>query len=221
MMKTKRDVNAKAETGKAIDWDAVRERLAAAQAESQDVDAISPETMERIWARRAAALARVPDAEEVGVQLQLVPLRLGREVYGINVLYVFDIRPVERITRVPRVPAWIAGVVNLRGRILSVIDLCRFLDLPTSDAAQTVGGQDRCLVLVETPEMELALLADSVLPLENLLATRITQSATAVRGIRAEYVLGVADCADGAPMVVLDLPAILRDKNLIVHEEIV
>ena len=57
-------------------------------------------------------------------------IRLGREVYGLETDYVFDIRPLESITHVPRVPDWVAGVVNLRGRIISVLDLQRFLGLP-------------------------------------------------------------------------------------------
>ncbi len=185
-------------------------------------DAVPSERLEQIWAHRAEQLAQVVAQESEGEQIELALVRLGREVYGLDVQYVFDIRPVEphSLTRVPRTPEWVAGVVNLRGRILSVIDLQRFLGLlPVENADQSTAT--RCLVVVETPEMALALLADEALPMETVPALRIQDATSTVRGIRPEYMRGIAERQGGDPMVILDLPALLADKQLIVHEEIV
>ncbi len=184
--------------------------------------------MEQVWARRAEHLAQVPAQPDEGEQIQLVLLRLGREVYGLGVQYVFDIRPVEpkSVTRVPRVPDWVAGVMNLRGRIFSVVDLARFLGLAHQEAsvpkdhALPEDSPARYLAVVETPDIELALLADEVLPLEEISVGQIQEATTIVRGIRPDYVRGVAGLTSGDSLVVLDLPALLADKQLIVHEEI-
>lgn len=206
----------------AFDWDSIRQRIASASAALEKSEETAPEVMEQVWARRAERLAQAPVKRDEGEQIQLILLRLGREVYGLDVQHVFDIRPVEpqSVTRVPRVPEWVAGVVNLRGRVFSMVDLQRFLGLERTDSADD-GGTTRNLVVVETPDMELALLADQVLPMETVSVSQIQEATGVVRGIRAEYLRGIAERSSGGSIVILDLPALLADKQLIVHEEIV
>ncbi len=199
------------------------------------------EALAQVWSRRAAQLARVVEEQEQGEQVELAMVRLGREIYGLDVQYLFEIRPLDHLTRVPRVPDWIAGVVNLRGRIVSALDLSRFLGL-TNPEKLTSGEPARShLVVVEIPEMELGLLVDEVLSIETIPAGQIQEASTAIRGIQADYVRGMlvspeshtfqkAETASGtngdqgemnhALIVVLDLPRLLSDKRLIIHEEI-
>ena len=222
-----------------FDWQSVRERIAAANASLTGSDEISPELLHKIWARRAAQLAEVPPQEDESEHIQLVLFRLGREIYGVNAQHVFDIRPAELITHVPRVPDWVTGVVNLRGRVLSVVDLRRFFGLPRADSADgrhpdEVNGSEPVeetyhLMVIETPNMEVALLTDEVLTIEALPTSQVRDTAGTVRGLRPEYVRGVvtrengdADASkDSAMLVVLNLPALLGDERLIIHEEVV
>jgi purine-binding chemotaxis protein CheW len=210
----------------AFDWEDIHQRIAAASAALERSDETVAEVMAQVWARRAERLARVSTESDKDEQVQLVMLRLGREVYGVDVQYVFDIRLLEALTHVPRVPDWMAGVVNLRGRIFSVVDLARFLGLAHQEATMSKGhalSEDqpvRYLVVVETPDMELAFLADEVLPMEEISLGQIQEVTTTVGGIRPDYVRGVAGRKSGNSLVVLDLPALLADKQLIVHEEI-
>jgi len=208
-----------------FDWENVRQRLAAVSAALAGLDETAPEVVQRIWARRAAQLARVPVQEEEGERMELVLVRLGREVYGLDAEFVLDIRPAGQITRVPRVPDWVAGVVNLRGRILSVLDLSRFFGLPQEVEREAISPY---LVVVETPAMELALLVDDVLAVEALPASQVQGASDTLWGIRPEYVRGVAERRDrnipadeASSLVVLDLPALLADERLIVDEEMV
>jgi chemotaxis signal transduction protein len=135
-----------------FDWEAVHQRLAKVNAALEALGGASADVgesaMRQIWARRAAVLAEGPPEDDDGEQIELVVMRLGEELYALEARFVFDIRPFERITSVPRTPSWIAGVVNHRGRILSVIDLRRFFDLPETEdedievtpRASTSGG---------------------------------------------------------------------------------
>ncbi|MEE8391580.1 MAG: chemotaxis protein CheW, partial [Anaerolineae bacterium] len=179
-----------------------------------------------------ADLAQVPVGEGTGEQIKLVLIRLGREIYGLDARYVYTVKPADFITHVPRVPEWVAGVVNLRGRILSVVDLRRFFGLPPAEADQYDGSENESvpsLVVVETPDMEVALLTDDVLTVESVSASQIQDTTGTVRGLRPEYVQGVARCkssdgdgeGDDIMVVVLDPVALLADERLIVHEEIV
>ena len=82
------------------------------------------------------------------------------------------------------------------------------------------------LVVVETPAMETALLVDEVLPIEVVPASRIDEASGSVRGVRSEYVRGIASGqqlhhdASGRSLVILDLLALLGDGRLIVYDEL-
>jgi purine-binding chemotaxis protein CheW len=204
-----------------FDWDGTHQPVVDVNALLAGQENSATDNLLELWARRAAKLAQAPPEEESGEQISLVLVRLGREIYGLDARHVWSIKPLEQITRVPRVPNWVAGVVNLRGRIYSVIDLRRFFGLPASQDGAGVPS----LIVVETPEMELGLLVDEVLGVEATPLGRIQEAEGTVRGLRPEYVLGVTeyrgrDGTRSAHMVVLDLPTLLADERLVIHEEV-
>ncbi len=238
----------------AVDWEDVRQRIAAAGQALAGMNANAPGVYEQILARRAAQLARAQVREDVGEQVEMVLFWLGSEVYAVEAQYVFDIRRAEHITRVPRVPEWVAGVVNLRGRILSVLDVQRFLGLPRHERRWSDDLTSLYLIVVETPTMETSLLVDDVLAVEALPVRKIQEASGVIRSIRPEYLRGVfvrQAAAENAPsgpeqmspierggkaegsiktsphdgegvlVVILNLPVLLADKHLMVHEEIV
>jgi len=170
----------------------------------------------QVWARRAAELARVPPRRQEGEQMNLLVFCLGRETYSFEARYASDIRPASSITRVPRVPAYVAGVTHLRGRILSVLDLARFLGL----AGRQKGEEhpQRHLLVAQQPGMQLALLVDEVLAVQSFALNDVRPAGDTLPGLPAEYVRGVIE---GPALVVLDLPALLADERLIVREEMV
>lgn len=209
----------KPESNQSFDWEDLRQQFAAVDAPSVGLDTVPLEVMQQIWARRAAQLAQVPAEEEQGRQIELVLVLLGSEVYGFEALYVSNIRPVEQITRVPRVPGWVVGVTNLRGRILSVIDLPCFFGLP-----QAEDDGSGILVVVGGGEMELALLVDQVLVVEAIPVNSVYDPGDIIRGIPSEYVQGVAEwrgkAGDDSLLVIIDLSALLSDERLIVREDV-
>ncbi len=203
-----------------FDWDAMRRRVSDASQALDGMGEMPPEALEQIWAQRAAKLARVPDSDEDGERMDLVLIQLGREIYGLDARYVWEIKPMGEITSVPRVPRWVTGVVNRRGRIFSVINLQRFFDLPAVESDQPPQ-----LLVVETPEMEVALQADHVLAIESVPVSRIEDAPSTVRSLPPEFVLGITryeSTTEGGRslVVVLDLPALLADERLVVHEEV-
>lgn len=186
---------------------------------------VLPEDMQRIWARRAAELARPLVRQDESDWFDVVIVRLGQELYGLEARYILDIRLAEHITPVPRVPDWVRGVVNVRGHILSVVDIQRFLGLPCLEA-DAAGGL--YLIVVETAETSLALLVDDVLAVDALPASLLQDPANLIRGLHPEQVRGLYRRSDRIPatpggdglLVVLDLPALLADRRMIIHEEV-
>ena len=206
-----------------FNWADVRQRIARASAALTDSQMTSPEALAQLFARRAEQLAQATLEQDHGEQINLVLVQLGHEVYSLDAQYVAEMRPLERLTRVPRVPAWVAGVINWRGNVLSVIDLQRLWDLPRLERAAGDEAAAPYLVVVGVGEMFVALLVDAVLAVEALPISRVHDATGTVRGLRAEYVQGIAERGgeSGAALVILNLPAVLTDKQFIIHEEIV
>jgi purine-binding chemotaxis protein CheW len=209
-----------------IDWDMMRQRIAAAHESVQKDNDIAPEVLQQAWSKRASSLAAVRVEEEEGNIIELVLVQLGREIYGFDVQHVFDIRAARQVTRVPRTPAWVAGVANVRGRILSAVDLAGFLGLRRSEVSAKDGAasglQKQFLIVVETPGMEAALLVDNVLGVQAFLESQVQTHSGVIRGILPEYVQGIASRKDGPEnlLVILNLAAVLGDKRFIITEEI-
>jgi len=192
------------------------------------------ESVEQILARRAARLAEAPVEEDTGEQMVLVLVRLGREIYGLDARYVGRIRPLEQITHVPRVPNWVAGVTNLRGHVLSVVDLRTLFGLPSApangrgddEAAAQPEQSSAYLVAIETPEMEVALLVDAVLSVVAIPVGEIQETTSTIRGLRADHVMGIGKWRSAPEdreelLAVLDMAALVSDERLIIHQEVV
>lgn len=183
-------------------------------------DSLSAAVLAKIWARRAYELAEEPPPEATGQAIDLLVFWLGGERYGVEVTSVREIHPLEQLTPVPRTPEFVVGVFSARGRILSVVDLRAFMGLPT------VGLSDQTKIIVvtntdqssETAGMEIGILADDVADVTTIFKEDIEPPLTTTHvSARAEYVLGITP----EMLVVLELNALLGDKQLIVYEELI
>ena len=135
---------------------------------------------------------------------QLVAFRLAGETYGIPIMLVHEIiRPCE-ITRIPRSPEYVRGVVNLRGKIVPVIDLRRRLALP--DAVET--GSTR-IVVVEVEQGIVGMIVDGVSQVIRLPAAQIEPPSDLVADVETELVIGVGKLGDDL-VILLDIPKTLH-----------
>ncbi len=233
----------KTKTHTAIDWEAVRRQIDEASQKLAGSEEISPAALEQAWARRSAQIAQKIQGEQQGEIVKAAIVSLDNELYGLDVQYIFDIRVLERITFVPRVPAWVSGVVNWRGRILSVIDLRSFLGLPPKRDAEkkttpalpkdtgtgVVGGARESaqhLLVLQAGEMEVGIQADEVFLIESIPVGKINTSDGVVRAIKPEFVNGLfmrtgQETQNQQEIVVLlNLPALLSDPRLVIRDEI-
>jgi purine-binding chemotaxis protein CheW len=170
-----------------------------------------PEEIRQILDARARALAQPPQGEDVGETATVVVFALGEEVYGIDALHVLNIYPLEEITPVPCAPDFVAGVVNLHGRIFSVIDLRRFMGM-----GPTPTGAGSHILAVSAAGLEIGLLASDVQSVGPVALDRLGPSLPTAAHAAAEYARGVTPDL----VVLLDLEAMLRDRRMVVHEEV-
>jgi purine-binding chemotaxis protein CheW len=73
-------------------------------------------------------------------EIQLVVFGLGKEEFAVEVTQVREIIRMQEITRMPKSPHFVEGIINLRGQIIAVIDLAKRLNIPSGDGAPRRGS---------------------------------------------------------------------------------
>jgi len=187
-----------------INWDAVWQSLNWGSADQQD-------NVEQTLAQRAEKYARLQESEieTADENLKVLVFTQGQERYAIPVSFVQQGMSELKLTPLPCVPTYYRGVINLRGRILSVLDLRCLWGLP----AQDVPGLARVIV-VRAGALELALLAEDVVQMLSIPLQKIVPPVVA--GVGLPHVQGVSP--DG--LVIVDIESLASDRRLRVHEEL-
>jgi purine-binding chemotaxis protein CheW len=167
---------------------------------------------ERILRMRAKALAiSTHQPIPAGAMLELLEFRLASERYALETRHVQDVHPLRDLTPLPCTPAFVLGIVNVRGRILPVLDLKKFFDLPERGLTDL-----HRIILVRGNDLEFGLLADVIVGVHSAAADSLQPSLPTLTGIRAEYLKGI----DKDRLVVLDMERIFADPKIIVHQEV-
>jgi len=143
--------------------------------------------------------------------LEVVVFNLGDNRYAVESEYVREVHPVTELTPLPCTPAFVAGIMNVRGDILAVIDLRVFLDLPT-DKSATLDH----VIIVESAETAFGILTDATTETASFPLRELEDSRPALAGIRGFFVQGVAHDR----LIVLDLPGLSSDNRLLVHDQV-
>lgn len=160
---------------------------------------------------RARELAKPPAREDSSMQLvEIVDFRLGPERYAFPAALVREVFNLTEITLLPGVPPFVLGVTNLRGRILSVIDIRRLFGF----GGIGLTNLNRAIVLCHEG-MELAVLADEVVGTYTSDRAKWQKSMPTLAGNREKFLGGVT----GDRVVVLDAEALLKSKDLLVGAE--
>ncbi len=165
----------------------------------------------KILRRRAQALAQAAPPPAADTVLELLEFGLASERYAIERQYVQEVQPLRELTPLPCTPPFIMGIVNVRGRIVPVLDLKKFFELPErglTDLHRTI--------IVRGHDLEIGLLADVIIGISAVPAESLQPSLPTLTGIRADYLKGVT----GGRLVVLAVERILGDPKIIVHEEV-
>jgi purine-binding chemotaxis protein CheW len=139
---------------------------------------------------------------------QLVVFQLGAELYGVEIARVHEIIRLQSVTRVPRAPAFVEGVINLRGKVIPVIDLRRRFGLPAADHTRASR-----VVVVEIGEQVVGIVVDSVSEVLRVKSSIVEPPSPVVAGIDSEYLHGIAKLPDRL-VILLDLDRVLgRDER--------
>lgn len=147
-------------------------------------------------------------AEQGNDERQLVVFQLGDEVYGINISTVREIIRMQPITYVPDSPGFVEGVINLRGRVIPVVDLRKRFELTVTEAT----NESRVLV-VDISGDEIGVVVDAVTEVLRISEDSIAPTSSVVTTENSYYIEGIAK-VDEQLLILLDLDKALDSNDV-------
>ena len=140
--------------------------------------------------------------------LQLVTFRIGVEEFAVDILAVQEIIRLLQITRVPRAPAYVVGVINLRGKVIPVIDLRVRFGMP-----EVERDSHTRIVVMEFEQRIVGFLVDAVSQVLRIPAATVEPAPSVVAGVGSEYIRGVGKMNDRL-LILLDLDVLMGSLQL-------
>ena len=156
--------------------------------------------------RAPAQYAGPPSAPAPAAAMRALLFALGEQVYGCDITMVREIIPQRRTTRLPGAPAFVCGLINLRGTIVTVLDLARRLERSAGAKA------DGSYIMVEVGSKLVGIAVDDVMDVRALAENEI-EAATADE-TRGGIVQGMGRLGDERMVVLLDVIALARQVLL-------
>lgn len=195
-----------------IEWDEIYKRLETTQVAIEKNLTPTIEEKKKILKARAKNLAQEPKATQSATEyIEVVEFLLAYEKYCIELNFISEIYPLKEITLLPCTPNFVLGIINVRGKILSVMDIKKFFNLPEKGLTDL-----NKVMIIHTPEMELGILADAIIGVQLIPLKDIQPPLSTLTGIHAEYLRGITK----ERCVILDVTKILSDQKIIVQEQI-
>jgi len=147
--------------------------------------------------------------------LQLVSFKIGNEEFGVDILNVQEINRMTQITKVPNSPDFVEGVINLRGKIIPVIDLRLRIGVAKKDADKNTR-----IVVVEIQEKIIGFIVDAVKEVLRIPANITEAPPELVNGIDSDFIKAVGKLDDRL-LILLDLERVISKEFISKHEELV
>ena len=166
-----------------------------------------------ILRQRAVAMAKdAVEANSADHREEYLRLRLGdKEEYGIPYEYLDEILYLTTITQVPCTPSHIAGVVNRRGEMLTVLDLQSFFHTRKTD-----NLSDARIIVVSGHNMRIGILVDEVISNDRYIPDQLAPALVSAGVTNIDYIKGIYD----GKVAMLNMDALLSDKSLYVDEAV-
>lgn len=204
-------------------WERIKKRAKEIQKKSERLGKISDSEKEKIFKERADKLSRIEKKSDDGKDLiKIISFNIGNELYGIDIKYLNEVHEVDKITHIPCSPQVISGLINLRGGILTVLNLSSLLN-PSAEKIQKelsekknnelqkilILGNDgiRAGIRVDSFGTLYELSKDSIQPVSSIFLERN-------KIIKHEFPI------NNASLWIIDVEELLNDERLIVNEDV-
>lgn len=140
--------------------------------------------------------------------IQLVTFKIGHEEFGVDILKVQEIIRIIPITKVPNAPAFVDGVINLRGKVIPVIDMRKRFGMDKSDYTSHTR-----IMVMDLQGQIIGFVVDAVSEVLRIKESTVEAPPPVVAGIGSEYMRGVGKLEDRL-LILLDLDKLLNEQEL-------
>lgn len=185
------------------------ERLRMASEAASSSPVLSPEEKKAILKKRAEKLAESISRPGVKNEIEVIEFTLSGETYAFETVFLKEVFHMKEITPVPLTPAFVKGIINLRGNIISVIDIRVFFDL----AGGAISNYDRVIIL-QHKDMIFGITADEIRGIKRVSLDNSSSSLPDLNAIRQKYLKAVTS----SRVVILDGYKLLNDKSIIIND---
>ncbi|MFH5183191.1 chemotaxis protein CheW [Paenibacillus sp. TAB 01] len=151
----------------------------------------------------------------MGEEVKVIVFALAHEEYGVEVEKVRTIERMQPMTRVPKTPEFVKGVINLRGVVTPVIDLRGRFGFPESEYTDNTR-----IIIVAVKDIEVGLIVDSANDVIDVDTDCIDDPPEIVGGIKAKYLRGIAKITDERLLILLNLEEVLNKSEIIQLESL-
>lgn len=171
-----------------------------------------PDDKNSILKQRARLLMVKPRKYDKSPEkIELLEFSISDEHYGIVVEYICEVISSKEFTPLPCTPNFILGIINVRGKIIAVMNLKKFLNLPD----KTEIGNNK-IIMVKHGDIELGILADEIFGSRDVILNKLQPAVTTVSGILNDYITGVTEDR----LIVLNIKTLLENDRIIINEEV-
>lgn len=152
-------------------------------------------------------------AESSGVIKEILAFRLGGEEYGVNILNVQEIQGYNETTKIPGVPEFIKGVVNLRGNIVPIVDMRIKFGLEVA-----AYDQFTVVIILRVLGRTIGIVVDGVSDVLQLAASNIQDAPELGSSIDTEFIEGLATVADRM-IILVDMEKMMSSRDMSLIDE--
>jgi purine-binding chemotaxis protein CheW len=151
----------------------------------------------------------------MGEEIKVIVFALAHEEYGVEVEKVRTIERMQPMTRVPKTPEFVKGVINLRGVVTPVIDLRGRFGFEESEYTENSR-----IIIVAAGDIEVGLIVDSANDVIDVDSDHISDPPEVVGGIKARYLRGIARINETRLLILLNLEEVLKKSEIIQLENL-
>lgn len=220
-------------------WERIKKRAKEIQKKSELLGRISDTEKEKIFKERADKLSQIEKKSDDGKDLiKIISFNIGNELYGIDIKYLNEVHEVDKITHIPCTPQVISGLINLRGGILTVLNLSSLLN-PSAEKIQKELSEkknnelQKILVLsndgiragirVDSFGTLYELSMNSIQPISSIFIERnkIIKHEFPINPVRKFGKDGAfSNGVNNASLWIIDVEELLNDERLIINEDV-
>ena len=155
----------------------------------------------------ASATSDVQKKDDSNELLQLVTFQIGNEEFGVDILKVHEINRVIQVTKVPNAPGYVEGVINLRGKVIPIVNLRLKLGLQKKQEDKNTR-----IIVVELDGKTIGFLVDAVSEVLRIPRSITEPPPPMVAGIQSEYITAVGKLEDRL-LILLDLDKVFSSEE--------